>query len=75
MNLGFLAPSLENPNFRILSFLGDPNIAMTLADMVSIFLVVRQKQVLNDGEESSKSVFSKLLEAPLSTAGSIILIT
>ena len=75
MNLGFLAPSLENPNFRILSFLGDPNIAMTLAAMVSIFLVVRQKQVVNDGEESSKSVFSKLLEAPLSTAGSIILIT
>ena len=55
--------------------LGDPNIAMTLAAMVSIFLVVRQKQVVNDGEESSKSVFSKLLEAPLSTAGSIILIT
>ena len=75
MNLGFLAPSLENPNFRILSFLGDPNIAMTLAAMVSIFLVVRQKQVVNDGEESSKSVFSKLLEAPLSTAGSIISIT
>ena len=71
MDLGSLASTMENPNFRILSFFGEPNIAMALAAMVSVILLFRQQVATEDG----KSTLSKTLEAPLVTAGSIILIT
>ena len=70
--LGVLAPSMENQNYRFLSFLGEPNIAMALAALVSVILLVRQK---NYNKENEKQTLSKILEAPLVTAGSIILIT
>ena len=70
--LGALAPSMENQNYRFLSFLGEPNIAMALAALVSVILLVRQK---NYNKENEKQTLSKILEAPLVTAGSIILIT
>ena len=72
MELGVLTPSIENANFRILSFLGEPNIAMALAALSSIVLLLRQQNLLAEGNKSS---VSKILEAPLITAGSIILIT
>ena len=58
--------------FQILSFLGDPNIAMSLAALVSIFLLVNQWKTK---ELSNETKVGKVLEAPLMTAGSIILIT
>jgi GntP family gluconate:H+ symporter len=72
IDLGAMAPTMENPNFRILSFFGEPNIAMALAALVSVILLVRQSQAAT---EDGKSILSKTLEAPLVTAGSIILIT
>ena len=72
VELGFLTPELENENFRLLSFLGEPNIAMSLAALLSIWLLIRQHNLLT---EATKPSFSKVLEAPLFTAGSIILIT
>ena len=70
--LGLLTPVMGNANFRILSFLGEPNIAMTLAAIFSVILLVRQENLANESEKHS---LSKTLEAPLMTAGSIILIT
>ena len=70
MDLGALAPQMENLTFRILSFFGEPNIAMSLAALVSVILLARQEKSI-DGS----SFLSKALEAPLLTAGSIILIT
>ena len=70
MDLGALAPQMENLTFRILSFFGEPNIAMSLAALVSVILLARQEKSI-DGS----SFLSKTLEAPLLTAGSIILIT
>ena len=72
VELGFLAAVMENTNFRVLSFLGEPNMAMAMAALVSILLLIRQKPTV-EGEEVP--AISKLLEAPLITAGSIILIT
>ena len=72
VELGVLSPTIENANFRILSFLGEPNIAMALAALSSIVLLLRQENLLIEGNKSS---VSKILEAPLITAGSIILIT
>ena len=72
VELGFLTPELENENFRLLSFLGEPNIAMSFAALSSIWLLIRQHNLLT---EATKPSFSKVLEAPLFTAGSIILIT
>jgi GntP family gluconate:H+ symporter len=72
IDLGAMAPTMENPNFRILSFFGEPNIAMALAALVSVILLARQSQAVT---EDGKSILSKTLEAPLVTAGSIILIT
>ena len=45
---------------------------MALAALVSVILLVRQK---NYNKENEKQTLSKILEAPLVTAGSIILIT
>ena len=61
-----------NELFQILSFLGDPNVAMSLAALVSIFLLVNQWK---SKERSNGPKVGKILEAPLMTAGSIILIT
>ena len=72
LELGALTPSLENANFRILSFLGEPNVAMSLAALVSFYLLIRQSNSDINGE---KPAMHKILEAPLFTAGSIILIT
>ena len=72
VDLGSLAPVMENANFRVLSFLGEPNVAMALAALVSVILLIRQE---NFTKESEKPSLSKTLEAPLVTAGSIILIT
>ena len=63
---------MENANFRVLSFLGEPNVAMALAALVSVILLIRQE---NFSKESEKPSLGKTLEAPLVTAGSIILIT
>ena len=46
--------------------------AMALAALVSVILLIRQE---NFAKESEKPSLSKTLEAPLVTAGSIILIT
>lgn len=72
VELGSLAPVMDNVNFRILSFFGEPNIAMSLAALVSIFLLIRQERPVGSEE---KLPLSRILEAPLITAGSIILIT
>ena len=45
---------------------------MALAALISVILLVRQK---NYNKENEKQTLSKILEAPLVTAGSIILIT
>ena len=72
MDLGALTPSMENPNFLILSFFGEPNVAMGLAALVSVILIFRQQRISIKKEKPS---LGKTLEAPLMTAGSIILIT
>ena len=46
VELGVLTPAIENANFRILSFLGEPNIAMALAALSSIVLLLRQQNLL-----------------------------
>ena len=71
-DLGRFSPLQENPTFRVLSFLGEPNIAMSLAALVSVFLLIRQ---MKGSEIQASFSLNKTLEAPLITAGSIILIT
>ena len=72
LDLGGLAPVMENPNFRILSFLGEPNVAMSIAAILSVILLIRQESSTG---KAKQFLLSKTLEAPLMTAGSIILIT
>jgi GntP family gluconate:H+ symporter len=71
-DLGRFSPIQENPTFRVLSFLGEPNIAMSLAALVSVFLLIRQ---MKGNEPRASFSLNKTLEAPLITAGTIILIT
>ena len=62
--------------FAILSFFGDPNIAMFLAAIVSLFILA--KQSLSNNENNDKSLINLIstqLKEPISTAGIIILIT
>ena len=44
VNLVFLRATLDNGIFRILSFFGDPNIAMSIAALVSVLLLVNQEK-------------------------------
>jgi gluconate:H+ symporter, GntP family len=76
VNLGFLSPHSNNFCFSLLSFLGEPNIAMSLAAFSSVYILI--KQSLKDSLAKKMTVtrfLSKHLEEPLSTAGTIILIT
>ena len=63
LNAGDFKSLIDSSNFQIITFLGEPNIAMSLAAIIAYTGCIK---------ETSKS---KLLEAPLLTAGSIILIT
>jgi GntP family gluconate:H+ symporter len=74
--LGFISPHSSNFSFSLLSFLGEPNIAMSLAAIASIYILI--KQSLKDSCTDNINVtrfLAKHLEEPLSTAGTIILIT
>ncbi len=75
-HLFFLDPNSDNFCFLILSFLGEPNIAMSVAAITSVSLFIKQsmKDRLNH-DLSITRFLSKQLEEPLSTAGVIILIT
>lgn len=65
---------LDSFFYRILSFCGDPNIAMSIAALISIVLLIGYGK--NDlSKEDKPESTSKILEAPLLTAASIILIT
>ena len=76
IDLGFFSPDLGHSFYLILSFLGDPNMAMSLAALSSIYILVQQSIKDNLGKnEKITSFLSKELEEPLSTAGMIILIT
>ena len=75
VNLFFLRATLDNGIFRILSFFGDPNIAMSIAALVSALLLVSQEKKVSAAESGTGFSLSKTLESPLFTAGSIILIT
>ena len=74
--LGPFTPHSGNPVFSLLSFFGEPNVAMCLASLVSVFLLIRQVKMEKHGESSKMgSMIAKQLEAPLGTAGMIIMIT
>ena len=62
--------------FAILSFFGDPNIAMFLAAIVSLFILAKQSLINNKNNDKSLiNLISTQLKEPISTAGIIILIT
>jgi GntP family gluconate:H+ symporter len=76
IDLGFFNPDLGHSFYLILSFLGEPNMAMALAALSSIYILVQQSIKDNLGKnEKITSFLSKELEEPLLTAGMIILIT
>lgn len=76
VGLGPFAPDSGKPFFSILSFFGEPNIAMSLACLISVFLMVRQVTIEREGVGGKAgSHIAKQLEAPLVTAGMIIMIT
>ena len=52
--------------------MGEPNVAMSIAAILSVILLIRQESSTG---KAKQSLLSKTLEAPLMTAGSIILIT
>lgn len=75
-NFGGLDSGLGIVFFSVLSFLGEPNMAMALAAVSSIYILLKQSIQDNGGERGRlTSLLSKELEEPLSTAGMIILIT
>lgn len=74
--LGVFEPTGENNLWRVLSFLGEPNMAMCLSALVSLWLLVGQSRRSEEQKGDKLSTFlAKQLEGPLSTAGMIILIT
>jgi GntP family gluconate:H+ symporter len=76
VNLGFISPNSSNLCFSILSFFGEPNIAMSLAAASSIYILIQQSLKDRLREQMTVTSFlSKYLEEPLVTAGTIILIT
>ena len=75
-NFGGLDSGLGVGFYSVLSFLGEPNMAMALAAVSSIYILLKQSIQDNGGERGRlTSLLSKELEEPLSTAGMIILIT
>ena len=62
--------------YSVLSFFAEPNMAMALAAVSSVYILLKQS-ILDNGGNRGKliSFLSKELEEPLSTAGMIILIT
>ena len=76
VNLGFVSPHSSNFCFSLLSFLGEPNIAMSLAAISSVYILIQEslKDRLKE-QMTITSFLSKHLEEPLLTAGTIILIT
>ena len=73
INLLNWSPNGGNLTTRILTFCGEPNIAMSIAALISVLLLIRYGKQSTGAEE--KEPVSKILEAPLITAASIILIT
>ena len=69
--------ALQDHNlFSVLVFMGEPNVAMTLAALSSVYILVQQSKKANPQcKEKTASFLSKELQEPLSTAGMIILIT
>ena len=75
-NFGGLDSGLGAGFFSVLSFLGEPNMAMALAAVSSVYILLKQSIQDNGGKGGGlTSLLSKELEEPLSTAGMIILIT
>jgi GntP family gluconate:H+ symporter len=76
INLGIISPSSSNFYYSLLSFLGEPNIAMSLAALSSAYILIKQSlgECLNENLTIPKFL-SEQLEEPLKTAGTIILIT
>ena len=76
IDLGIFNSGPDNVCYSVLSFLGEPNMAMALAALSSIYILVQQSIKDNLGKKRKITSFlSKELEEPLSTAGMIILIT
>ena len=75
-NFGGLDSDLGVGFYSVLSFFAEPNMAMALAAVSSVYILLKQS-VLDNGGNRGKliSFLSKELEEPLSTAGMIILIT
>jgi GntP family gluconate:H+ symporter len=75
-NFGGMDSTLGIGFFSVLSFLGEPNMAMALAAISSVYILLKQSILDNGGKLGRLTSFlSKELEEPLSTAGMIILIT
>lgn len=75
-NLGVISPNSGNLCFSLLSFFGEPNIAMSLAALSSAYILINQslRERLHKNLTISKFL-SEQLQEPLTTAGTIILIT
>ncbi len=69
--------SLQDYNlFSLLAFLGEPNVAMALAALSSVYILVQQSARDNSvNREKTATFLARELHDPLSTAGMIILIT